>query len=207
MATLTYSQLEGAWIKAGGSSSLAPLMAAIALAESGGRTDALNPTDNGGRQSSFGLWQISTGTHTPPASNWQDPVVNARLAVGKYKTQGLSAWGTYTSGAYKRFLANGVPPSSNVGSGGALADGGTISAIPVAGPVASDVDPTCAWHVKLPLIGETCMAHKTQVRAGLAVLVIGMGAAVTLIGGVLLVVYGLKRTEGRELLSALRLVK
>src|SRR5216684_1349787 len=100
-AHLDYAQLEGAWIGAGGPARLAPVMAAIALAESGGNAKAYNPTDNNGTQSSYGLWQISTGTHAPPAANWADPAENARLAVGKWKSQGLGAWGTYASGAWK----------------------------------------------------------------------------------------------------------
>ena len=100
MTVLTYSQLEGVWIKNGGDKTLAPLMAAIALAESGGNPNDVNAKDNGGTQSSYGLWQISTGTHTPPAANWADPNENAKLAVGKLKSHGLSAWVTYTSGAY-----------------------------------------------------------------------------------------------------------
>jgi hypothetical protein len=73
MSKLSYSQLEGVWIQAGGQASMAPLMAAIALAESGGQTNSLNPNDNGGKQSSYGLWQISTGTHTAPSPNWPTP--------------------------------------------------------------------------------------------------------------------------------------
>ena len=120
MATLSYADLEGLWIKAGGAKNLAPLMAAIALAESSGRPDALNPNDNNGTQSSFGLWQISNGTHQPPSPNWADPLENAKLAVAKYKSQGIGAWGTYTSGIYKRFLRGHVPANLNVkgGSGG-----------------------------------------------------------------------------------------
>lgn len=101
-------------------------MAAIALAESGGNPTAVNPNDNNGTQSSYGLWQISNGTHQPPASNWASPQVNAELAVRKFETQGLGAWGTYTSGAYKNFssAANSMIPvssatlaSSNTSSG------------------------------------------------------------------------------------------
>ena len=112
MANLTYAQLEGLWIQAGGPRSLAPLMAAIAMAESSGNPTALNATDNYGRQSSFGLWHISNGTHAPPASNWANPLENAKLAVGKYRSQGLGAWGTYDSGAYKQYLQGNVPPSA-----------------------------------------------------------------------------------------------
>jgi hypothetical protein len=140
---LTYSQLEGAWIQAGGPQAMAPVMAAIALAESGGDPAALNPNDNGGTQSSFGLWQISTGTHTPPSPNWADPLTNAKLAVGKYRSQGLGAWGTYTSGAYKRFMSNGVNPSQ-IPAGSVLNGTGTAAAQTAFGPTLSaQLDPTC----------------------------------------------------------------
>jgi hypothetical protein len=116
VATLTYAQLEGLWIKAGGPKSVAPVAAAIALAESGGRADALNPNDNGGRQSSFGLWQISNGTHTPPSPHWADPATNASLAVAKFKGAGnnFSPWGTYDSGAYRAYMSGSTTPDMNV---------------------------------------------------------------------------------------------
>jgi len=103
------SQLESIWKQAAAgtkyaTSAWATLMAAIALAESSGNPNAVNASDNGGTQSSYGLWQISTGTHSPPAANWADPTVNAHLAIGKLNSQGLGAWGTYTSGAYRKYL-------------------------------------------------------------------------------------------------------
>ena len=104
MTVYSFSQLERFAVAGGFSVTLAPTMAAIALAESSGNPDALNATDNGGTQSSYGLWQISTGTHTPPATNWNDPLENAILAYGKYQTQGLQAWGTYNRGEYLPYL-------------------------------------------------------------------------------------------------------
>src|SRR6185437_11657320 len=103
MAAYTYGQLETLWTNAGGPKSLAPLMAAIALAESSGNPSALNKTDNNGTQTSVGLWQVSNGTHNYPAA-WTTPEGNAAEAVAKYKSQGLGAWGTYTSGAYLQYL-------------------------------------------------------------------------------------------------------
>lgn len=120
MADYTYSQLEGLWIQAGGSRSLAPLMAAIALAESSGNPAATNPTDNGGRQTSWGLWQISDGTHSQPVAGILDPLTNAKAAVAKYNSQGLGAWGTYTSGAYRQYYQGGVA-ASQLPQGGAAA--------------------------------------------------------------------------------------
>lgn len=109
----SYGQLEELWIQAGGSKGVAPLMAAIALAESGGNPAANNYTDNGGTQTSWGLWQVSNGTHQwPGTGNPNDPLVNAKYAVAKYNTQGLTAWGTYDSGAYKQYYQGGVDPSS-----------------------------------------------------------------------------------------------
>lgn len=109
MANLTFSQLEALWDRTVPGSAnpyrkLAPVMAAIALAESSGNPKAINPNDNNGTQSSYGLWQISNGTHSPPAPNWADPSENARLAYQKLQTQGLKAWGTWVSGAYKTYL-------------------------------------------------------------------------------------------------------
>ena len=117
MADYTYGQLETLWTQAGGPKTLAPLMAAIALAESSGNPAALNTTDNGGTQTSVGLWQVSTGTHSYPAS-WTTPQGNAAEAVAKYKSQGLGAWGTYTSGAYRQFYQGGTPASALPQGGG-----------------------------------------------------------------------------------------
>jgi len=123
MADYTYGQLETLWINAGGSKVLAPLMAAIALAESGGNPGALNTTDNNGTQTSVGLWQVSNGTHNYPAS-WTTPQGNAAEAVAKYKSQGLGAWGTYTSGAYQQYY-QGSTPASALPQGGSGGSGGT----------------------------------------------------------------------------------
>ena len=116
---LSFAELEGLWIQAGGPKALAGLMAAIALAESSGDPLSTNPTDNNGTQTSWGLWQISTGTHAEPAPNWSDPLENAKLAVAKWHEQGLKAWGTYDSGAYKQYLpSNAIPPVNVTTEGG-----------------------------------------------------------------------------------------
>lgn len=119
MAVYTYAQMMQLWIQAGGPKALAPIAAAIGEAESGGNSDALNPNDNGGTQSSFGIWQISNGTHTPPSPSWANPAVNAQLAVGKWKGapnggNNFTPWGTYDSGAYKAFLSPGTTPDPSV---------------------------------------------------------------------------------------------
>lgn len=122
----SYGQLESLWVQAGGSRALAPLMAAIAMAESGGNPGNNNYNDNGGTQTSWGLWQVSNGTHSwPGQQDPNNPAANARYAVQIYQAQGLKAWGTYDSGAYRQFYQGGTPPSSLPQGGGG---GGTQQA-------------------------------------------------------------------------------
>jgi hypothetical protein len=102
MTTYTYAQLEGLWEQAGGSSALAPVMAAIALAESGGNSNAYNASG------ATGLWQILGAVNASDQSSLTNPAVNAKEAVLKYNSQGLGAWATYTSGAYKQYLQSGT---------------------------------------------------------------------------------------------------
>lgn len=131
---LSYAQLEGLWIQAGGSSALAPVAAAVALAESGGNPTAHNakPPDD-----SYGLWQINMYGSLGPSrrnafglnSNTQlfDPLTNAKAAVAIGKG-GFGPWTTFTSGAYKKYLNGSVPPDLNsIGSGiaGVGGSGGT----------------------------------------------------------------------------------
>jgi len=111
LATYDYAQLEQLWTGAGGPRALAPLMAAIALAESSGNSQAKNPSG------ASGLWQI---LGNPFPGDPFDPQTNARMAVAKYREQGLGAWETYTNGDYKRFLRGSLPP----GTTGAPPDGG-----------------------------------------------------------------------------------
>lgn len=98
----SYGQLKSLWILAGGSIALAPTMAAIALAESGGLSNAHNPSG------ASGLWQIeipvNAGYVPGGAANVYNPLANARAAVAIERDQGLGAWTTYSSGAYRAFM-------------------------------------------------------------------------------------------------------
>lgn len=100
----------------GASDQEATTLTAIAMAESHGNINAINPTDNHGKQTSWGLFQISDGTHNEPG-NWNDPTTNIQMALAKIRgAQSLgrkpfSPWGTYNSGAYLQFL----PGASGVG--------------------------------------------------------------------------------------------
>lgn len=128
MANLTFSQLESLWVQAGGDQSLAPTMAAIALAESGGNPASNNYTDNDGTQTSWGLWQISDGNHNQPDPNINTPLDNAKAAVAKYNSQGLGAWGTYTSGAYLKEAPQGTNVAPPATAHGVVAGNDTTAA-------------------------------------------------------------------------------
>jgi hypothetical protein len=121
MTNYTFAQLEGIWLQASqgtkyDTQAFAALMAAIALAESSGNPNSTNPTDNNGSQTSWGLWQISNGTHASVSPSWNNPVTNAQLAIQKLNSQGLAAWGTYDSGAYKKYLQGNVSPAAFTGA-------------------------------------------------------------------------------------------
>lgn len=100
-SALSFGQLQALWTQAvqnvlgqnSGYEALAPIMAEVATLESGGVPSATNPNDNGGTQTSWGLWQISNGDHSAPAG-WSDPLTNAELAVQKLASQGPGAWPT-----------------------------------------------------------------------------------------------------------------
>jgi len=122
MATYSFQQLKDLWILYGGPPEVANVAAAIALGESGGRTDALANEPDG--SVSRGLWQINS---VHGAASSFDVATNARKAVALYKGRGnFSAWTVYNEGIYKQFL-NGMPDVSTGGSGGTTGIGLELS--------------------------------------------------------------------------------
>jgi hypothetical protein len=220
--TLSYAQLKAVWLTAAkgtkyASNAWASLMAAIAEAESSGNPNSTNPTDNGGTQTSWGLWQISLGNHDAPSPNWNDPVVNAQLAIGKLNGQGLTAWGTYTSGAYKTYLNGATTPDAAGIAGGSAATAAYLTS-------ASQTASQCLWSipslesalisgVTLGLVGGQgyCVFSRSEARAlmgavfmGAGGLILGVGAnafmglmALKAAGSVVSAATGGQRTVGR----------
>jgi hypothetical protein len=108
---LSYADIEGYWIAAGGDPALASTMAAIAYAESSGRAD-IEQAGQPYATTGWGLWQITPGNSESQYgtdSALFDPLANAKAALAKYKSQGLGAWTTYSDGAYKRYLSSALP--------------------------------------------------------------------------------------------------
>ncbi len=111
MATLNAQQIAALLQKEGIAREKIPTMTAIALAESGGRQQAFNPT---GLDRSYGLFQVNMYGGLGPARMKQfglkeekdlfDPSTNVRAAKQILGSQGLGAWSVYKSGKYKEFL-------------------------------------------------------------------------------------------------------
>jgi hypothetical protein len=115
----SFSQIEGIWIQATHDTKMAPIMAAIAEAESSGWSNNVNPNHQ-----AYGLWQIDNGTTTPFASNWSNPIANAGAAYAKLHSQGLGAWAASRNVWSKDpRIKGGIPPTNVKGVGGSK--GGT----------------------------------------------------------------------------------
>lgn len=202
----SYAQLEYLWIANGGPAAAAPIAAAVAMAESGGGAGSTNPTDNGGRQTSWGLWQLSNGTHNQPVANVLDPNVNAQGAIAKYRAAGgtfARDWGTYLSGAYKQFLQSnvapssaGVPASTGASAASAAAQAGAQAAADAATGVqsvtltaeTSDPTSTCLLGIPsgVPAVGGSCLFTKTEARALIGGMILLAGVLVLIAGTIVL---------------------
>lgn len=156
--TLPFSQIEQAWIQAGGPPQWAATMAAITYFESGGNpssvqqqcpaSESTNGQDGGPcryQDQGWGLWQITPGDSESQVGTNQallDPVTNARAAVAKFNSQGIGAWqgdpignaaaqngGPLDSGQISGvFAANGAPTSFLSGATFPTGGGSTTAA-------------------------------------------------------------------------------
>lgn len=189
--TYSYAQLEQLWIQNGGPAAAAPIAAAVALAESAGNSGAVNATDNNGTQTSWGLWQVSNGTHNQPVPNILDPNVNAAAAVAKYKGAGntFTPWGTYTSGAYLPHVSNSTPPSSTGVPASAVTTAATGGAgAPVPGCMLGPPSFSFAGFT----IGGGCWLTKSEARAVIGGLLMFNAGLIVLPGLIILVAAGFR---------------
>ncbi len=113
MAVLTQSSIQQLALNLGMTTGQASIASAIAMAESRGQTDAINPGSRTDPEYSVGLWQINIRAHPSySVSQMKDPKQNA-LAMFAISNGGTNwnPWGSYTSGAYKKYL-NAIDVSS-----------------------------------------------------------------------------------------------
>lgn len=141
MSTLSAAQLYRLTVDAGMPERWRTVMVAVALGESGGRTDAMGDislqTSKWGP--SIGLWQVrslkaelNTGG-TRDASRLTDPGFNARSARTILGNGAPTPWTVYTTGAYRRHMGTAEAAAR---SGGAPVPGGAVpgGAVPVGLP-------------------------------------------------------------------------
>lgn len=115
MPTLTAAQVAQLVKQAGFPQSAHVTMVAVAKAESGFNTEAVNPRDPFG--GSFGLFQINGAHKLDNRRLLSDAAYNTDAAKRIYDSQGLRAWGVYTSGAYEKHMneaRQGVAQAANV---------------------------------------------------------------------------------------------
>jgi len=79
------------------------LAAAVAMAESGGNSQALAST---AKEYSVGLWQVNMKAHTTwTEAQLRDPATNAQAALSiSSHGKNWTPWSAYTNGTYKAFL-------------------------------------------------------------------------------------------------------
>lgn len=204
---LSYQAIESLWTSAGGSKELAPVMAAIAIAESGGRPSALNDTPP---DYSVGLWQINYyGSLLPgrsrefgsPQALLASPAAQARAAVAIERQQGLGAWTTYTSGAYRKYL-NGADYSGGGSDTSGASGTGSDPTAQQALSIDSSRPPNCLFGFGLPAFGYVCLLTYGQARALLGGLLLVAGGVVSAGGLIILTSYGVKRSGLLEQVGA-----
>lgn len=139
MAQWTYAQIEQLWINNGGPQAMAPIAAAIAMAESGGNDQALNNNPATGDYS-VGLWQTNyygslmsgrTQEFGSPQQLLNDANAQAHSAV-VISSNGTDfrPWTTYTHGTYRSDLQSGVSPSGTGSPAPGSLGGGTSGSAP-----------------------------------------------------------------------------
>lgn len=178
MPRLTDSQIAAAVKSAGFPESAWVTAIAVALAESGGNSDATNSNSN--RSTDYGLFQInSVHSDLLNGANWRDPVENARMALA-VSSNGTNwkPWVAYTTGRHLPFLARARKAAGNP-------TGGTgITVAPVGlNPLGGDF-----W--------STLTRKETWLRVGYFV-----------VGGLLILIALANLTNATSLIPAGRIVK
>jgi hypothetical protein len=162
---LSIEQLVGLAKGAGFSDNDAVIMAAIAMAESGGNSNAHNNNRATG-DNSYGLWQINMIDELGPARRKQfgisndeqlkDPVTNAHAARIVKQESGFVSWSVYKSGKYKSNLSAAQKAASapkitvykQPTSGGFVPLGGNIGDLSAAQQIAASMGLQVTSHVR-----------------------------------------------------------
>jgi len=199
MAVLTPQQIFNYAYRAGFRGADLIRAVAIALAESGGRTDAYNPENAAGTapgSGSRGLWQIY-GTAHPEFNNASvlDPQANANAAYKVYREAGnrFTPWSTWNVGIANKIIptlpkfkidsspsgrsesttqAVGKMTGTTIGVSGVVGSAGVVAADP-------GVVETVVTNIKNSLLGKTAQGEQ---REGADLGAFLLGALLVLIG-------------------------
>lgn len=114
MAKLSARQIFALARDAGFSQGQAVTMTAIALAESGGETTAVNRSNSNGTID-VGLWQINS-VHGYSESAMKDPFQNAKAAKAIHARQSYGAWTVYKKGTYNKYLPEALKAAPSGGT-------------------------------------------------------------------------------------------
>lgn len=154
MPTLTAEQIAGYAKAAGFPPDQIATATAVALAESGGRTDAVNRANRNGSVD-YGVWQINTihGNLLNQGDKF-DPAANARMAHTVWRQAGgkWTPWSVYKSGRYTAFMPRATLAAARPDAG-------------AAGPVAGAAVPGQGSTGDVPL-GSTTAQGQASVTAG-----------------------------------------
>ena len=178
MATLTQSQVYAIAVSTG--LPQPKLMTAIAMAESSGRTNVVNPIG------CVGLWQINQPVHVKQHPTWtkawlSNPVNNARAAKVIYQAQGLEAWQSYTDGRFKQYMdstAQGVGDIDPLDPFGLIKGNQGSDAVDLAGNAAGGLGDIASFAAKAGnwISNPRNWLRIVYVMGGVALVVVGVSS-------------------------------
>jgi hypothetical protein len=197
---MSFGQIEQLWIANGGSQAMAPVMAAIAIAESGGRSNALNNTPATGDYS-VGLWQINYyGTLLPgrtaefgtPASLQGNANAQAKAAI-KLSNNGTNL-GPWQGDPVVKAINAGEQIPTQYTNGSAVSAATTAAATSAATSTATQCTPVIGEGGVLG-IGSATLLNSCQAAEIVGALLMGVGAVVLVVGlAVVLADVGLRKS-------------
>lgn len=214
-----FTQLQQLWTNNGGPPGWAPLMAGIAIAESGGNAGILNNTPATGDYS-VGLWQINyfanllpgrTAEYGSPQALANDPNLQAKAAISLFGGgPGISNW--KGDATFNAWTAAGSPsqPSANTVSawlGGAGSGPPGTGAVGPQGPLAPGTPNPAAGAglstcvIQLPgflFFSGPCFLTKGGVKWLSGVAALGAGTGLFVFGVVLLASSGFGSPGAKE---------
>ena len=198
---MTFDQIQQLWIKNGGDPGWAPLMAGIAIAESGGDTAALNNNPSTGDYS-VGLWQINyygsllpgrTAEYGSPAQLQADPNAQAKAAISLFGNNAAGIGNWTNDPTWNRWVQAGrpqQPPASTVQLwlGGVNGSSGPSDVTALAsGPGGASSKVTCTAKGGGASILGLHLGTACQLKALTGGLLVGLSVPILMLGIIVLV--------------------